>query len=217
MNKNAIEQYERLVTEWDDSAYYSKTNPVTLITETRYQLADVYLLDHDYQSAIDQWEIIQSLHPDYKDVASKLQTNRRFGKDRVQDLLIASSGEFEKIAIHAVDLMGFQILQRKLANSDRMTFVIQKTDKGKTRRLLLWFMRVHAPVGETILAEFERSMKEQGLTAGIAISPTGFSPTAIKFTFDKPFELFGRSHVMRALKSYENRFHEGPEKQKKPE
>jgi tetratricopeptide (TPR) repeat protein len=215
MNKNAIEQYERLVTEWDDSPYYRKTNPATMIAEARYQLAEAYLLDRDYQSAIDQWEILQSFQANYKDVASKLQANRRFGKDRVQDFLIASSGEFEKVSIHAVELMGFRILQRRLANSDRMTFVVQETGKGRPRKHQLWVLRVHAPVGETILAEFEKSMKDQGLTSGIVVSPTGFSPTAIKFTFDKPFELFGRSHVMRALKSYELRFHEGPDKKSK--
>lgn len=206
MNKNATEILERLASEWESDLYYSRIYPLEFIAECRYELAELYLYDKDYQNALDQWQIIKSLIPEYKDVNAKIQANARYGKDRIQDFLIIPVGEFEKICLFAAEQMGYFVEKRHIESGEKMFLEVHEQGKIKGRRLLLGFYRVHNPVGETLLLDFDKRRESAGLKEGEVYSATGFTPNAVKFVLERPIKIFGKSQVMKILKSFENRF-----------
>lgn len=209
MEKNAMDILERLAAEWEGDPYYARVLPVEFIAEVRYELADLHLYHKDYQEAIDQWQVIQSLVPDFRDVAAKLQSHARYGKDRIQDFLIAAAGEFEKICRFAMERRGYAVETRQVEGGERSYMVVREEGKGRPRRLLVGFYRTQAPVGESVLAEFERRMKEAGLAEGEVYSATGFTASGLKYVLDRPIRLLGKGTVMRLLKDFEGRFSSG--------
>jgi hypothetical protein len=208
MNKNAIEQLERVVTEWDSTFYYSKIMPAAFIVEARYQLAERYFEDKDFQSALDQWREIQTIAPDYKDVNSKVIANSRLGKDRIQDFIIAPTGEFEKICLFMMEGMGIRVVKIWQENKEKVVCYALEEISGRSRKTLAWFVRHGTPVTENVMIEFDAQMKKESLHAGYVFSPSGFAPSAIKFMFDKPIKMMGRGQFVKMLRAYENRLHD---------
>ncbi len=209
MNKNAIELLERIVMEWDASFYYSRILPASFIVEARYQLAERYFDDKDFQSALDQWREIQTVAPEYRDVSAKITSNSRLGKDRIQDFIIAPAGEFEKTSLFVLETMGFHVLNMKQETKEKVVFRVVEEVKGRSKKALVWFVRFGAPVTENIMKEFDAQMKREELHAGYLFAPSGFAPSATKFIFDKPIKLMGRGQFVKMLRAYENRFHNG--------
>jgi tetratricopeptide (TPR) repeat protein len=207
MGKNAIETLERLASEWESDPYYSRIYPSEFIAEARYELAEVYLYDKDYQNALDQWQIIIALIPEFRDVAAKVRANARFGRDRVQDFLITPVGEFERIGLFAMAMVGYGVESRRIEGGERMFLSVRETGKIRGRRLFVAIYRTNNPVGETLLADFDRHMKESGLAEGEVYSATGFTASGMKFVLDRPIRLYGKGQMMKFLKAFENRFH----------
>lgn len=205
MNKNAIEYLERIVTEWDTTLYYSKTMPPSFIVEARYQLAERYFDDKDYQSALDQWREIQTVVPDYRDVSAKITSNSRLGKDRIQDFIIAPAGEFEKISLFILEAMGFRVSKMKQETKEKVVFHADEDVKGRSKKTLIWFVRFGAPVTESIMKELDAQMKLLNLHSAYIFSPSGFATSATKFIFDKPIKLMGRGQFVKMLRAYEGR------------
>jgi tetratricopeptide (TPR) repeat protein len=206
MNKNVIEIFERLLSEVEASPYYSRIAPNVFLAEARYQLGDAYLYDKDFQAALDQWRIVQNLVPDFKDTAAKIQANSRFGKDRIQDFLIAASGEFEKISVFTAESFGFEVQKVRIDNNEKAVLVsVDKHARGRPQ-VLLWIVRYPAPAGENLLKDFEKNIHDSKSTKGIMLSPNGYSPTGIRYaTPDKPFTLYGKAHFTKLLKDFERR------------
>ncbi len=177
-----------------------------LVLEMRYQLAACYMNDRNFAAAMEQWQEIDSVKSDYKDVKLKIQQNARYGKDRIQDFLIAKEMELEKIARYIVGYLGY--IAKRLDKKGKEEFIIEavgNSPEAYSGKVLLLIKRSFHPLGERDCAEFYEEMQRRNIEHGIIISPTGVNANAIKFALGKPIEFVGKNQMMQLLKKYELR------------
>ena len=213
INIKAIETFEQildLVEEKGDKirdynkrqAYYA--NPFNL--DVRYKLAEAYFFDKNFSAALEQWQEINTVSPDYKDVSQKMQENARYGKDRLQDLLIMKEMDFERIIRYMVDFLGYTVKKLTMVSKEKVMIEAQPNTidvfQGVT---LIMAIRIFNPVGERDISKFYEKMQKQGFKKGLVISAAGASPTGLKFALGKPIDFVGKNQVMRLLKRYEHR------------
>ncbi len=187
------------------SAREERLASTPIVLEMRYLLATAYLQDKDYQGAIDQWYEISNINPDYKNVKALLQENKRRGKDRIQDYLIAKDLEFNKISKHIIESLEYTILN--YSNIDKETIVAECQTKdiklNKLHNVLIVLKRQLTPIGERQVIDAERIMQRYSAQEMILISPIGIAPTAMRYALKKPIQFVGKNQVMRYIKHYE--------------
>ena len=213
VNVRAIECFERLVYFIEEKgdkigdsnkrkAYYADEFNL----EARYKLARAYFDDKNFSSALEQWQEISIVSPEYKDVRSLVQENARYGKDRLQDLLIMKEMDYEKITRYMVDFLGYIIKKLNVVNKEQIMIEAQADTldvfQGVT---LIMAKRSFNPVGEREVSSLYDEMQKHGFKKGLIISASGASPTGLKFALDKPIDFAGKNMVMRLLKRYEHR------------
>lgn len=205
MEKNAMEVLERLTEEWESDAAQAQALPPEFMAEVRYELAELCLYHKDYQGALDQWRTIEATLPGFRDVAAKIQANARYGRDRIQDFLIAGTAEFEKFCRFVAERSGGVTESRQVEAGERAYLVVRTAQGG---RVMVGVWRSETPVGEAMLEEFLRRMKAAGVAEGWAYSARGFTANAVRHALERPVRLFGEGPMMRLLKEFENRFHD---------
>lgn len=180
------------------------TQPVIL--EMRYNLADCYLSDRNFAGAMEQWQEIDSLVSDYKDVRQKIQQNARYGKDRIQDFLICKDMEFEKISRYIVQYLGYLVKKLEKINKEEIYIIaVGMSEEVEPGKILIYIKRSFNPVGERDVDSFYKEMVKRKIEKGLVISPMGITSNAIRFALDKPIEFIGKNQVMHLLKKYERR------------
>ncbi|MDD5067427.1 MAG: restriction endonuclease, partial [bacterium] len=174
--------------------------------DIRYELADCYMQDKNFQAAIEQWQEIDAVQPDYRDVRQKIKDNVRFGKDRIQDFIIAQEMDFEKISRYIVTYLDFTIKKLKM-NSKEEIMIEARSNSPEMYQGLYYIVvrRSFNPMGEREISEFYNEMLKNKIKRGLVVSATGISPTGIKFSLDKSIDLIGTIQVMRLLKKFEHR------------
>ncbi len=177
-----------------------------LVLETRYNLADCYMEDKNYAGAMEQWQEIESVSPGYKDVRLKIQQNARYGKDRLQDFLIAKDFEFEKIVRFMIQHLDYVIKKLEIKNKEEVYAIgIPNAPDMEPVTTFIYLKRSFNPVGERDLDKAYKEMERLKLKKMLVISANGFTPNAIKFSMGKPIDLIGKNQTMRLLKKYEMR------------
>lgn len=209
----AVENYEQAVSLMEQTAerirnytermaYLSQSS----MLDIRYELAELYMQDKNFAAAMEQWQEIDAIQPEYRDVRQKIKENARYGKDRIQDLLIAKETDFEKIARYMALYLDFTVKKAKLRSKEEI--LLEAYSNSPDIYSGLWYILVRRsfnPVGEREIAEFYNLMVKDDVKKSILISASGVAPTGIKFILDKPMDLIGKSQVMRLLKKYEQR------------
>jgi len=209
----AIEYYEMALEYAENEAEklrhnYEKANEYLsqpFILQIRYNLAECYLTDKNFAGAMEQWQEIVSLVDDYKDVRQKIQQNLRYGKDRIQDFLIAKEMEFEKISRYIVQYLGYIIKKLEMKNKEEIYIVAVGEEEGFMGKTLILIKRSFNPVGERDVDNFYKEMQSRKIEQGLIISAMGITPNAIKCALNKPIEFLGKHQMSRLLKKYEMR------------
>lgn len=213
VNVRAIEYYEEAVRFIEQTAdkirdYNKRINYLQnpLFLEIRYRLSEAHQFDKNYAAAIEQWQEIESVSPDYKDIRQKITENARYGKDRVQDFLIVKEMDFEKIARYMVSYLGYIVKKLDMKEKEEIFIEAQGNTPDVYQGIsYILIKRGFNPVGERDITGFYQKMEDNEINRGIVISAHGFSPTAIRFGLNKPIDFVGKNQVMRLLKRYEYR------------
>ncbi len=213
VNVRAVESYEQAVDlieqKGDKIRDFKKRTGYFVdpfILEIRYKLARAYIYDKNFSGAMEQWQEIASVSPDYQDVRQLINENSRYGKDRIKDFLIMKEMDFEKITRYIVNYLGYIIKKLKMINKEQVEIEAQPDSldvfQGVT---LILLKRSYNPVGERDVSSFYERMQKLRIKKGLVISATGSSPNALKFALGKPIDFAGKNQVMRLLKRYEHR------------
>lgn len=213
VNVRAIENYElavQLIEQTGDKIKdYNKRNSYfsdPSVLEIRYQLAQVYVYDKNFSAAIEQWQEINSINPEYKDVRQKINENSRFGKDRLQDFLIMKEMDFEKISRYMADYLGYTVKKLNMIGKEDVIMEVRPNSPDVFQGISLIFVkRSFNPIGEREISVFFESMQKKGIKNGLVISAAGVAPTGLRFALGKPIDFIGKSQVMRLLKKFEHR------------
>ena len=174
--------------------------------EIRYKLAEAYTADKNIASAIDQWQEIDTVNSEYKDVHQKIIENARYGKDRIQDLMITKEMDFEKITRFIVSNLGYVVKKLKVKDKEEIIIEAQGVNEDVFQGIsVILFKRSFHPVGEREVSVFYDKMQKHNIKNGLIISAHGFAPTAIRYGLGKSIDFVGKNQIMRLLKKYEYR------------
>lgn len=183
--------------------YATEENNVTIAI--RYTLGLVYEKERRLVEAVEQWEKVAQLRPNFQDVQTKLSLYEDLRvDDRLKDLLTATPTTFEIIAQNMLKVIGYEPLEVKALDGDNLEIIcIEKSVKWRNvrgGRVLVVFSRDNEDVAEDMVAKLTEKMKNIHATRGVYITTGKFIPQAIRYAENRPLDLYDRQKLTDILK-----------------
>ena len=163
----------------------------------RYYLSLCYEESRHLDKAIEQWEKIAKIRPDYQDVSEKLANYDELRTDdKVKDFLIASDGEFVEMCKNAVQFLNMDVLEINVERGVRVDILATESESKwrNTRRMkrFIRIIRTNDTLGDSVVREVLEAMKEMGCNKSMVITSNKFSRQAIDYAETRPIELIDR-------------------------
>lgn len=173
--------------------------------QLHYMAGQAAEVSRDMHSAIDHWETINQVKPDYRDVAKKLQQYSEFRTDdSIKDFMIASGVQFETICRKIVENLGFSISESEPVKDTGMLLLGSEQETLKTTQrkyyTLFFIQRDLTAVTETQIRDFQDKMKTRSANNGYFITTGEFSPGALDFAANRPLHLYDASKLAGLIK-----------------
>lgn len=171
----------------------------------RYLLAQCYERKRDLQAALEQWEIVSMVNPDYREVQDKLSEYSDLrADDTLKDFLTASDSKFEALCKTIVQNLGMEIIEINVKRGSLANIVVsEKDEKWMAQRKIKEFIRVfriNDKLGDNAIREMLEEMKSAGASKGIMITSSEFTRQAIEYAESRPVELFDKTQLSKLLK-----------------
>lgn len=195
------ENYAKAVTELERGVRIATTNLDTAIN-IRYVLALAAEKNRDLQTAIANWEKIESLKPGFRDVRDRLSQYSDFRTDdSIKDFLIASNTQFEAISRKIIEKMGMQITMLTILNDSQIVSLASEDDpgrRGSTRRqnVLVMINRDMDPISEKQTRDFHEMMKQKNAAKGFFLTTGEVTPAAMNYCSSRPIDLIDTAKLV---------------------
>ena len=165
---------------------------------SRYLLAACYEKTRMLDKALEQWRILQKLSPGFRDVEKKLANYADVAQnDSLKEYLTSTKEDFTRFVVSLTD----QKLNYEVASTTQIpdgVIVTAKTRDTKqwlnvrTRTYQLYFYRGDEVLGLETMQDCYDKMKDSSIDKIYVFTQTGFTKEAIKFTENRPFELYDK-------------------------
>ncbi len=171
----------------------------------RYVLASCYELRRNITEAIQLWEEIYAIKPNFKDVADKLSNYQDLRvDDRMKDFLTATDVDFVDICKGIIEKMGLNILEQDILSKDSIEFFCLEPDTKwrnmRKRPKIIHITRRNDPVDEAVIRNLNEKMREKNIIRGVVITSSGYSKAAAAFAKERPIELVDKNGLQDILK-----------------
>ena len=202
----AMKNYEQASSEFERAINIAKEEDSNEIIYARYFLAICYEKKRDIDSAIEQWEKIYKIKPDFKDVAEKLtQYQDLRTDDSLKDYLTASSAEFMNMCQKLANVMNLSVQDISQINGGIKAIVVEQANRQDWRSLkkiphLVYFSRIPEDINVENIRTFHEDMKKLGITRGKYVSSSSFSRSSIEFAESRPIILVDKETLQKYLK-----------------
>ena len=172
----------------------------------RYVLAQCLEKNRDLPGAIDQWEKINEIQPDFRDVAKKLKLYQDLRHDdNLKDFLVISDNKFERYCINLISSLNYSVMETYSKDKVVNISAITKRDKGDSSNLrnavLFKITRATTPIPEAVIRDFAEEVKSRRATKGIFVTSGEFSKEAGAFAETRPIDLVDQKGLTRLLKN----------------
>lgn len=195
---NAVEEYKKAIS----SATAKEQN---LLLLARYALADLYESRGKLTEAIEQWESIYRINPNYRDVAKKLEKYQDLrADDNMKDFLVSPLPVFEGICLDIVKYLGYDVVDIKHIKSSVTNIVavprasVMRNVRGN--RVFIKIYRDAIPLGLSAIKNLMDEAKSMNCSKAICISPIEFREDAKEYAQSRPIDLIGGVQLSRILK-----------------
>ncbi len=199
------EHYPKAVVEFERGLKFAKRGSDTELN-LRYFLADAQEKMRDLHSAISNWEKIAEVNRNFRDVQEKLKSYSEFRQDdRIKDFMIAGLAQFEHLCRKITESLGLMILDIDIISDTEIEILATETEgkwrnTRKTNRIIR-IIRTTDTVSDKLLRRIHESMKPKNATRAVIITTGDFSQSSIEFSNTRPIELFGKSELIKLLRS----------------
>ncbi len=199
------EHYPKAVVEFERGLKFAKRGSDTELN-LRYFLADAQEKMRDLHSAISNWEKIAEVNRNFRDVQEKLKAYSEFRQDdRIKDFMIAGLAQFEHLCRKITESLGLMILDIDIISDTEIEILATETEgkwrnTRKTNRIIR-IIRTTDTVSDKLLRRIHESMKPKNATRAVIITTGDFSQSSIEFSNTRPIELFGKSELIKLLRS----------------
>ncbi len=200
-------KYEDAVIELERALKNSENESQNIVLNIRFVLAQCYEATRNITEAIEQWEKIYSIKPDFKNVSEKLANYQDLRlDDKMKDFLTATNEDFFDISKNIIEkYMGLNITDSKIISAEDIQFYTLEGNEGfrnvKKKPVLVQISRRSSPIDEVTLRKLHELMKEAGIIKGIMICSSSFSKLAMAFTQERPIELIDKDGLQNLFKT----------------
>lgn len=192
---------EKALFEFDRALKLTTKSTSNDTLRLRYATAACYEKMRDLDHAIEQWELIQSANPHYRDVNEKLtQYNDLRSNDYMKEYLTVTTEDFSTLC-RAITEKVFNLSVQSLKEIKQGCAIIameDNTEKWRNVRKqpkLFIYSRDTNVIGETFLRSLQEQMKAQNIVRAFVITSSGFSRSAISFAENRPIELIDKTKL----------------------
>jgi len=195
--ENAIDEYKKGM-----ASATSKDQNVLLAT--KYVLADLYESRGKLTEAIEQWEGIYKIDPNYRDILKKLNQYQDLrADDNMKDFLVSPLPVFEGICLDIVNWLGYDLVDMK--NVKTSITNITATPKPSIARNIkrqLVYIKIYRDVislGLNTVKNLLDEAKNLRCVKAICVSPAKFRPEAVEFSSARQIDLIGGDELSKIL------------------
>ncbi len=170
---------------------------------TRYVLAHCYERTNRIEDAVDQWELIHSKKPTFRDVAEKLATYQDLrANDRMKDYLTVGRDTFLELCKRLTESLGLAVRDARRIDHGGEIIAVEGTSKWRNARSmpkLIRFLRISDIIDEPAVREVHEEMRKQGITRGLIVTSSTFSRLAQDYAEGRPIDLYGKDRLQSLL------------------
>jgi len=205
--KLEVGDLEGAKSDFERALKYSPEENNTTIA-IRYTLGVTYERERRLVEAVEQWEKVAQLRPNYQDVQAKLAEYADLRvDDKLKDILTSTPTTFEIISQNLLKTLGYETLESKMINEDNIEIVgMEKSLKWRDVRggkVLIRISRDNDDIGEDLVAKLVENLKLIHGTRAVYITTGKFTPQAIRYSENRPVDLYDRQKLTAIFKRSE--------------
>ena len=200
-----MEEYENAVDEFKKGISSATTRDQNVLLATRFVLANLYELRGKLAEAIEQWELINRINGNYKDVPQKLDEYQDLrADDNMKDFLVSPIPVFEGIVLEIIRHLGYEVADIRHQSSS-ITNVIASPNLSSMRSVTRQYVffkiyREAVSLGRNAMVTLLDEAKKVRCSKAICISPFKFRPEALEFALPRQIDLIGGDKLSKILK-----------------
>jgi tetratricopeptide (TPR) repeat protein len=171
----------------------------------RYFLAMCYEKTHEMEKAINQWDTINTIKANFRDVGAKLSQYQDLRHDdAVKDFLSTGNQEFMELCKKLVTLsMAFQVKAAKTI-PDGVEFVAieNESDKWRNARKQPRLIRIYRSpdmVDDGKIRSILDDAKAQNMVRAMVMTSSGFTRSAVEYAESRSVELYNKDKLQILL------------------
>jgi tetratricopeptide (TPR) repeat protein len=174
------------------------------ILYARYFLSICCEQTRNIDGAIQQWQKIHAVKPDFKDVAEKLGKYQDLQQnDALKDFMVSRPAEFVELCKKLAASLGLSVQNTKSIEDGCQALCVEGGD-GKWRNtrkttVLLRILRSTDAVDEGAVRSFYEEMKTANVAKAVFLTSSTFSRTAASFVENRPIELWSKDKLQALL------------------
>ncbi len=194
-------KYEDAVIELERALKNADNESQNVVLNIRFVLAQCYETTRNITEAIEQWEKIYSVKPDFKNVSEKLANYQDLRMDdKMKDFMTATNEDFLDISKNIVEKhLNLNITDTKVISSEDIQFYTMEGSDSfrnvKKKPVLVQISRRSSPVDEITLRKLHELMKENNIIKGMVLCSSTFTKLALSFTQERPIELIDKDKL----------------------
>ncbi|MCL2480474.1 MAG: tetratricopeptide repeat protein [Spirochaetaceae bacterium] len=172
--------------------------------ELLYQLGNTYILENKINSAIKNFDIIQSLSPNYKDVQIlKAKYSELASNKNLKTYLMSPTSEFLNLCKRVTPLLypnaQVKITDITATKNDYVDIIAEVTSNQMEDIALFRFIRSTTAVGDIVLRDLYFKSKDVRAGQSFCLTAGTFSETASKFVEARTIDLISGKQLMTIL------------------
>ena len=178
-----------------------------ILLNLRYYLAHCYEEERNYTQAIEQWERIEAVKPDFRDIQQKLAAYADLRQDdHLKDFMTASPGDFQSICYAILISNGINVNDIRAEKNGIISAVGIEADAAKWRSSkpmtrIVKFRRENITIEVEEIRLFVDEMKQSNCQRAMYFHVGKFSRPARDFAETRPVDLYGTDKIQELLKN----------------
>ncbi len=196
-------QFEKAIQDYEIALKLENIPQETKLT-IYYKLAQVYLKQHAIGKALTYLKQIQSITPNYRDVASLVSRYQELNQNsNLQAYIMSGTSDFVALCRKFVE--GYypgafvKIEDISVAADSIEVLCSVETSKWEDKELFRFF-RSSGSVGELYVRDFHSKMRDIKCDRGFCVTAGSFSEDAAKYVEGRPIDLIEKNKLVQVLK-----------------
>jgi tetratricopeptide (TPR) repeat protein len=197
-------KFDTALEDFDIGLRHKNINQAVLL-ELKYRLAEVYLKTGELSGALRTWKEINTLQPNYKDVAEKIGQFQEVNTNRfLQIFLMGASSEFvtlcRRIATRYYANSNTKLANISLKKGQYADILAHVRTPQWEDQVLFRFVRSQGAIGELLLRDLYVHAKDIHAPRAVCVTAGTFTEQAQEFAEARMIDLVEKDNLLKMLK-----------------